>query len=531
MWVLNRTKFREVFPPGRIITFWRRAIEDMEDWFVNHPLFDAICAASDLSLYLPIHIFGDDACLKKSRAIGTITWCPGVWTPLTALQSRIPFYVVARHLLVANHTENELQKVLVWAMTVWQSGKFPSADHLGNCWPDRSVRQALCQEHSGTIAGGHCGVYVGQVADQLWLAQHYRLAQSWSTGDCCHRCFAGHARGPANFANGIYGCRSTSSYQRSPGGLRSPLSQLPGQHLSLLRGEAMHAGCLGSIPDVVASCIVEMAGCGLFGFSELTTWENRLQAQLNVAYEQFSIWAKSNDQVHRIRRFHRMGFDMKTLTSWPFFKSKAHDALVVVRWLAHATEIAMSGASDVDYARTRWHVCCAWADWFSVCLTSDPDFLRPSELKRLDQACQMLFFGHRKLAAKNSLDSRSRFEFRVKLHVMLLITADALASRRNPRAWWSFKDEEFMGRLSKIAGATHAISLSNRTLTRWCTQFLGGLDDEEKSKQKPNPISINHRLSLITSNRSHVIYTKPRNSNSSTSSCSSAGVIGVDSPA
>ena len=72
LWTLNPSKFEKLFPPARIRRFWSLAISLQEDWFVCHPMYENIMQAADTSMFLPIQVFGDDACLKKTRAIGTI---------------------------------------------------------------------------------------------------------------------------------------------------------------------------------------------------------------------------------------------------------------------------------------------------------------------------------------------------------------------------------------------------------------------------------------------------------------------------
>ena len=79
----------------------------------------------------------------------------------------------------------------------------------------------------------------------------------------------------------------------------------------------------------------------------------------------------------------------------------------------------------------------------------------------------LMFFGHKHLAHANSVDCLPRYKLRQKAHVMLHITAQAVAGRRNPRSWWSFKEEETMGRLSKIAVGTHAVSVCNLVVVRY----------------------------------------------------------------
>ncbi len=475
LWCQNPAKFHAIFPLERIVKFWERAIEDQEQWFTEHPMCDAICAAEDKSVFLPVHIFGDDGTLKKSRVFGTVTWFCGLFSKYAVLDSRVPCYVVPRHILVKDYTENKMQEAICWAFEVWLTGKFPRCNHLGQPWPANSIRAALA-ENNQRIAGGHIAVYVNTTADQMWAAQHFRYATMWSSIECCHRCGASTTAGPLHFMEpGGWPLRTTSEYLDSEAGRSSPLSKLPGFVVYSLRGEAMHAGPLGSLPDVVGSCLLELCQGSVFGdFADITVWKDKLQAQLDRAYDDLSAVSKSTGQEHTIKRFTRASLSMNTLSSWPYQKGKAHNILVAARWLEH---VCRRYKDCSEYAGLRWMVVWGWVEWFDVRLQSDPDFLEPSELERLDKASKTLIYAHKLLARTNSNAGLARWKIRQKLHVMHHINCDAQSSRRNPRAWWSFKEEECMGCLSKIACATHALTLTNRSLERWCVQFFNSMLD------------------------------------------------------
>ena len=159
----------------------------------------------------------------------------------------------------------------------------------------------------------------------------------------------------------------------------------------------------------------------------------------------------------------------KTKSS-PAFKVKAHNCLVLARWLESRCS---HSAESSEYSKLRWQTLWAWVEWFEVCSTAaDPDFLSPGELKRLDTTITIMLHGSKVLGRINATNSVARWKLRPKLHHFLHINKDAQTSGRNPRAWWTFKDEEFMGKLARIACAVHAVSLCNRSLERWCIQFF-----------------------------------------------------------
>ena len=474
LWHQNQAGFYKLFQPDRIRRFWECAIAAAEPWFAEHPLNGEITASTGRSKYLPIHLFGDDGCLKKSRVMGTITWFPATYTELEALESRIPCYLIPQHMSLKDITEVELQRVISWSFTIWLSGRCPSLDHLQSPFPNSSFRAKL----AGTeIAGGHIGVYVSTIADALWMSQHYRFAQSWGTLDICNKCFARNDSGVHNFAKCVdFPERLHSSYMASPAAAASPLAQIPGYHISMNRGEPMHVGPLGVMPDVAGSALQELCIENVFGGGELSPWEFRFQTQLNIAYDRFVVWCKQNRQCHTIKRFGRHGFCMTRLHGvFPYYKGKAHNCLVLCRWL----EIICAEHTDTPQRALRAQVLFAWVDVFQLCFEApDPDFLTDDELKRLDQDVRLLMHGHRVLSNFHAAHCIARWNLRPKIHSMDHINKEAQLSRRNPRAWFSFKEEEMMGKLARIACAVHAVSLCARSLERWCLQFFCAMEGE-----------------------------------------------------
>jgi hypothetical protein len=193
--------------------------------------------------------------------------------------------------------------------------------------------------------------------------------------------------------------------------------------------------------------------------------------QLGVAFGMFSSWAQQGRQEHNLKTFTRLQCSMKTRgTSCPAFKGKAHNCLVVTRWL----EVVTHGLKDTSpYARLRWQVVWGWVEWFEIVgHAPDPDFLITAELQRLHECTNVVLQGSKTRAAINSAAARHRWKMRPKINAISHLTRDALSSGRNPRAWWSFREEELMGKLAKIACAVHALTRTCRRLERWCLQFF-----------------------------------------------------------
>ena len=474
IWRIAPDAFAELFSVDRLEEFWRRTIIQNEEWFQNHPMRERIVGASDRSKFLAIHFFGDDGTLRKSRVMKTMTFFSALGTRLSALHSRIPCYVLPRHICLDDITESRLQECLVWSMEMWLTGRFPNFGPSGEDWAAGSLQSKLAGEQ---ICGGYIGVYCGTVADALWIDQHYRYEQSWSKVDICTRCCAQNAAGPTNFNRSIaFPRRSHDDYMRSGGAAQSPLSRMPGFWFTMTRPEPMHVGPLGALPEAVGSALIELCEEDAFGFGDVTPWQDRLNAQLREASRQFLLWGKRCNCEHTVKCFTRCGMSMYTLTlSFPHYKGKAHNCLVITRWL----ESRCSQVAHVsEYSRLRAAVLFGWVDFFEVCgHTEDKDWLNPAELDRFDKSAQLIVHGMSSLARRNCEAGIPKWKTLPKLHQIYHINEDAQKSHRPPRAFWSFKDEEMMGCLSKIACAVHAVKISSRSLQRWMMQFFSEIID------------------------------------------------------
>ena len=95
----------------------------------------------------------------------------------------------------------------------------------------------------------------------------------------------------------------------------------------------------------------------------------------------------------------------------------------------------------------------AWVAFYgSICNSVDHDWLSSGELAHLDMAAKLMLHGTKALAAHNCALVQPRWKTRPKLHTMWHINDDAQRGHRNPRAFWSFKEEECMGKVALIAG-------------------------------------------------------------------------------
>ena len=474
----DRERFMEVFNVNLLHRFWLKTIDRNDQWFQNHPLRDQICRASDKSRYLPITIFGDDGTMRKTRMLHTITWMCSLYSNLPHLESRFPGYMLAGHMMLPNITEPAMQAAFVWSFAAWATGSFPIADHTSTMFAMGSTRRRLADSEV-QIAGGFIPVYTATICDTKWMNEHYRFQQVWSKIDICAQCIAQDAPGALNYIQSIpFPVRSHDVYMASAAAQQSPLANILGFHLTSVQPEALHVGPLGCMPDHIGSALVEICDAGAFGFMDIGNWEQRLDMQMKAAHAEFVTWAKSFKEDHRVRSFTRAKFSMFVKsTSWPAYKGKGHNCLVICRWLsARCAQFADEHPSS--YAHLRSAVLWGWVEFFHLAgHPSDPNWYDAEELLRLDVATGLILQGSKVLANLNYEASKPRWKARPKLHQLWHINQNAQLSHRPVRAFWTWKEEEGMGKLSRIACAVHATRVSDRSLQRWILQFFNAIND------------------------------------------------------
>ena len=381
--------------------------------------------------------------------------------------------MVPGHVLLKDITEPDLQEPFAWSFSVWMTGRFPRLDHLGQ--PVTGTRKLLADSNTA-ICGGFIGVYTSTISDQLWSSQHYRFDQLWSKIDICKDCTAQDSSGHLNFLRAVaFPKRSHAEYMRSPAAQMSPLTRVPGFHLTSPRPEALHAGPLGALPDHAGSALIEMCDQGIFGFEDLGDWQIRLSAQLQTAFSDFCQWSSDFRYSHKIQGFTRHKFSMLKKSSWPMYKGKGGNCVVLCRWLeAKCTEVWRS--HPTRYNKLRSVVMWAWVEFWHICgHSADPDWYSAEELRRLQLATDLILHGCKVLGEIN-FGSAARWKCRPKLHHIWHINDFAQQSHRPVYAFWTFKEEDGMGKLSRIACAVHAARISCRALQRWCVQFFAGDD-------------------------------------------------------
>ena len=468
----DRKSFDDIFGLDHVqIEYWRRIRQLNEDWFLAHPCKGILDSPGfDAAKLHPYRFLGDDTGLRKTRNVAVFHWTPLAGCRLDPKRSRIPAYVIPLHFCLPDVTLAGLHEVLRWSFAALLEGTFPMTDHRDVPWPSNSTRGKLAGR---PLAEGRRAAFVGSVADWKWSAEVYKPGQTWATAELCMRCFASRDVGPCNFtAFAPCPARPNSTFVAKR---TSALVDIPGWHILLVLPEVMHAGPLGHLASLSGSILTELCRehCwpGAVGAGE---WKDKMQVQLNFAFDEFCLWLKKEHRDCSLTGLTPAKLGLHTLAySWPEFKTKAHDALEVLEWLAVRSRQESSGS---DYHELRAAVAWATHNWFHI-LRQGGDWIdNPSTLAELDESAALMFHGYNKLSETAAAAAKPLYKCLPKMHVLFEAHLDLMKTGRNPTSYWTFSDEGNMRVIGDTACAVHGSTVSQRTLERWLNRYFCGAD-------------------------------------------------------
>ena len=453
-------------------TFWKRAQIQMDAWYRNHPVASLFhhndCATSEVKA---IRIFGDDGVASRHRSFHAIHWSSDF--PGKPFNSQIPFYNIDKDQLVPGKTEPQLQQVLVWSLQALLHGRHPHTDHLGMAWKDPYFAAIAGQP----LAGPYRAALVGVLADMKWQFEHFR----WVAFDpsCSHvgnhPCWLCTIQREhlADFSFDAPS-RNHGLYMGSAAAAASPLSSIPGFHMSQVWVEPMHAGGLGVASHICGNILVELSGLQVFAPKAQGEWKLELDHQLQHAHVKFVAWAKANFIQQSQNKFSANMVDMHVKSkSWPMLKAKAANCFCVLQFLVDvlAPRKEMSEQAMLQYLTAR-----GCDTFFRVWRQAeDPDWLNPEELAKFKQAGEELFICYNRLSSLAAAGHRARWPVKPKLHALIHLYRDILATSRNGASRWSFADEDQMGRQGKLAAKTNINAQSSAVLFRWLIAFFDSI--------------------------------------------------------
>ena len=193
----------------------------------------------------------------------------------------------------------------------------------------------------------------------------------------------------------------------------------------------------------------------------------RMNRALQNIYRRFHSWADKTHE-HSVRVFNVARLTMTKASDFPVLRSKAHNAMLVCRFRA-----SVRHGSSVGDLRLQTALL-AWQEVQDIMRDAD-SFLTVQQARAPVHAgvSFMKAWSVLHLESASARPMRFRFQTKPKHHMWQHCIHFAAASRRNPRAFWCYRHENFVGQMSRIAGRAHVATANRRVLERWLLTLRG----------------------------------------------------------
>ena len=157
-------------------------------------------------------------------------------------------------------------------------------------------------------------------------------------------------------------------------------------------------------------------------------------------------------------------FEGLTTKDWPCLKAKAYNARVVVAWLAEKTY--ESAHLDGEHGRLRSVCIWGFAEFFYL-IEREPRHLSDEGSARLIRAGNAFLQCYGALAADCHQSGDALYYLIPKHHAVAHTLLDLEVERYNARFYQCYSDEDFVGRMKRIAIRCHPRTMAKRAMQRY----------------------------------------------------------------
>ena len=230
------------------------------------------------------------------------------------------------------------------------------------------------------------------------------------------------------------------------------VTKLPGFHSDMIMLDLMHSLHLGTLPIAIASSFIVLLSADAWEGPTHGPWTTRWARQMEIAWGEFRLFMREHGLRSSQPKFlvSRLGL-AGVKSNAPLWKGKAADNMKVCRFLL-AKYLSMR---SVDPSH-RTITTCLWG-WVRAVdvLQSAGLFLTHAECGCLEEARKCALQAHAILANSSAQNGSQLWRTIPKHHYCdHLLTTDWPSPQPfplNPAHGWCFADEDFIGRVCRIA--------------------------------------------------------------------------------
>ncbi|MCP4036882.1 MAG: hypothetical protein GY733_08110, partial [bacterium] len=341
------------------------------------------------------------------------------------------------------HSLQALFRVLVWDLDLCARGEPPRRRHDNTSLGESEKwRRELLEMPRVAM------MYV--TGDWEWLTQCFHF-RTWASASFCFRCEATLADGALSYKNtgAAAGWRdtrfaSTASVLnriRREGIETSELLRVPGFTWSHVAIDVLHTWCLGVSQVIAGSFIVEW--CREQGLPSVS----RALAIFNNRYGAFA---------RRARRADPSFSQAPPLTHYTIMPRgafagqlacKGAETRGIVTFIEVLSAESVRNAPGDEHRELR-HTCVTSLAAFYRSMQADP--YSPDVVRNATRSCLVAFSAVHASAHRDGMPEPRVWHYIPKLHLAQEIGEYQSRELGNPREWWCYRDEGFMGEVKRI---------------------------------------------------------------------------------
>ena len=452
---------KNVCGDGQCAAFWERMAT--VSYMQGHPI---IQEPSLWHSVIPLGFHGDGAAFTKLDKLMAFSWnpilCPG---QQNRLDSRFMIAAIPTTWLLSSPqgpvTLWQLSNAIAWSFAVLLEGRYPRTDHKLRPWDVGSHRAAVAGQQ---IAGQFTGTIVDYRGDWQQQILFWRVPDFNGVDEMCWECDA-TLEGPrqfSDFSDAAFAQRQPTTtnvfLQRHPMARANPFTLLPGWRIQFIKWDETHLVKLGVARLVVASALVRLVERRLFG-------PPPLEDQLKRAWAAFREWACRNRIQHNVRKFTKARLGLNG-AEYPESSTKAWNTRVLVAWLAEVS----GNAHDAPATESNCILALllhSLHEFFATMENCSSLFFSDAELTTFADSVRRFLAAYNALALEAFRDGKLRWPIRPKHHGMVHLRHGALTDSRNPKRFGCMLDEDFLGRVVRVANKCHRRTVATGVLLRY----------------------------------------------------------------
>jgi len=457
--------------PNDVDVYWQHLFLDPEVAAI-HPVANREDLKARIQTILPMFIHSDGAVMMDDFELD-------IWSFSSAFTNGISWdtknltLLVPTSLIVKSVTHGEIVRYYAWCCEVWMSGINPSIGY----YLEHFARTSVMHKRKGKpLANGWRAAYAGSKADnkEKILVNNFSkpfARNCYSLFVCEFCCACKSEKYPwLSYANCSRHSGWRSTMQTTPGYIRntsargiplSPLTEMPGWTLKRNLPDWMHNAYIqGTCSDACAGCMRTMCNMGDLGpdhelglrrlWRQWRVWNSK--HKLNVRMPMFSL--KLINQQDSRKECPELSSRVKAYAC----KMLCFFLVPILRELASTK----GGVERQVMATMMWSLCKMIRTW-----DTSGDFLTDCEAETSTRFGRLFLSCYTRLSDMNYRRNEACFKLRPKLHYCTHIIDFISITFENPNRAMCFHDEDFLGKIKRVASKTHKRAILKRTLQRY----------------------------------------------------------------